>query len=161
MLATIINALGIESEFNRCGLEAIALSAIEINEFVELYSAAKAVKYMQEGKVVIIGGGTGDPFFTTDTAAALRAAELSVDAMLLAKNIDGVYDSDPKTNPNAKRYDSLTYKEMFDRQLHAIDLTATSFCMENNITSYLFELKNPENIYRVICGENAGTEIKN
>lgn len=161
MLATIINALGIESEFNRCGLPTVALSAIEINEFVELYSAAKARKYMSEGKVVIIGGGTGDPFFTTDTAAALRAAELCVDAMLLAKNIDGVYDSDPKLNPDAKKYDSLTYKEMMDKQLHAIDLTATSFCMENSITSYLFGLKDPENIYRVVCGENAGTEIHN
>ncbi len=161
MLATIINALGIESEFNRCGLPTVSLSAIEINEFIGLYSAAKARKYMEEGKVVIIGGGTGDPYFTTDTAAALRAAELRVDAMMLAKNIDGVYDSDPKTNPDAKRFDRLTYKEMLDRQLHAIDLTAASFCMENNITSYLFALKNPEDIYRAVCGENVGTEIHN
>ncbi len=161
MLATIINALGIESEFNRCGLPTVSLSAIEINEFIELYSAAKAKKYMQEGKVVIIGGGTGDPFFTTDTAAALRAAELGVDAMFLAKNIDGVYNADPKKDPNAKRYDELTYSEMLDRQLHAIDITAASFCMENNITSYLFELKNPENIYRAVSGEKVGTEIHN
>ncbi|MBE6600086.1 MAG: UMP kinase [Ruminococcaceae bacterium] len=161
MLATIINALGIESEFNRCGLSTVSMSAIEINEFIELYSAAKARKYMEEGNVVIIGGGTGDPYFTTDTAAALRAAELGVDAMMLAKNIDGVYDSDPKTNPNAKRYDKLTYKEMLDRRLHAIDLTAASFCMENGITSYLFALKNPEDIFRAVCGENVGTEIHN
>ena len=161
MLATIINALGIESEFNRCGLPTVSVSAIEINEFIELYSATKVRKYMEEGKVVIIGGGTGDPYFTTDTAAALRAAELKVDAMMLAKNIDGVYDSDPKTNSNAKRYDKLTYKEMLDRQLHAIDLTAASFCMENGITSYLFALKNPEDIYRAVCGENVGTEIHN
>lgn len=159
MLATIINSLGIESEFNRQGLPTVALSAIEINEFVELYSAAKARKYMAEGKIVIIGGGTGDPYFTTDTAAALRAAELRVDAMLLAKNIDGVYDKDPRKNPDAKKYDRLTYREMLDKQLGVIDLTAASFCMENNITSYLFELKDPENIYRVVCGEPAGTEI--
>ncbi len=159
MLATIINTLGIESEFNKQGLPTVALSAIEINEFVELYSAAKARKYMEEGKVVIIGGGTGDPYFTTDTAAALRAAELQVDVMLLGKNIDGVYSEDPKKNPNAKKYDKLSYGEMLDKQLKVIDLTAASFCMENNITSYLFELKDPENIYRVVCGEPAGTEI--
>ena len=159
MLATIINALGIESEFNKQGLPTVALSAIEINEFVGLYSAAKARKYMEEGKVVIIGGGTGDPYFTTDTAAALRAAELQVDVMLLGKNIDGVYSEDPKKNPNAKKYDRLSYGEMLDKQLKVIDLTAASFCMENNITSYLFELKDPENIYRVVCGEPAGTEI--
>jgi uridylate kinase len=114
---------------------------------------------MEEGKIVIIGGGTGDPYFTTDTAAALRAAELRVDAMLLAKNVDGVYDEDPRKNTKAKKYDRLTYREMLDKQLGVIDLTAASFCMENNITSYLFELKDPENIYRVVCGEPAGTEI--
>ncbi|MBQ8388983.1 MAG: UMP kinase [Clostridia bacterium] len=161
MLATIINCLGIESEFNRVGLETVALSAIEINEFVELYSAAKARKYLEQGKVVIIGGGTGDPYFTTDTAAALRAAELCVDATLLAKNIDGVYNADPKKDPNAKRYDALSYQEMLDKQLKVIDLTAASFCMENNLVTYLFELKDPENIYRVVCGEKAGTEIHN
>ena len=161
MLATIINCLGIESEFNRVGLETVALSAIEINEFVELYSAAKARKYLEQGKVVIIGGGTGDPYFTTDTAAALRAAELCVDATLLAKNIDGVYNADPKKDTNAKRYDSLSYQEMLDKQLKVIDLTAASFCMENNLVTYLFELKDPENIYRVVCGEKAGTEIHN
>ena len=161
MLATIINCLGIESEFNRVGLETVALSAIEINEFVELYSAAKARKYLEQGKVVIIGGGTGDPYFTTDTAAALRAAELCVDATLLAKNVDGVYNADPKKDPNAKRYDALSYQEMLDKQLKVIDLTAASFCMENNLVTYLFELKDPENIYRVVCGEKAGTEIHN
>jgi uridylate kinase len=161
MLATIINCLGIESEFNRVGLDTVALSAIEINEFVELYSAAKARKYLEQGKVVIIGGGTGDPYFTTDTAAALRAAELCVDATLLAKNIDGVYNADPKKDPNAKRYDALSYQEMLDKQLKVIDLTAASFCMENNLVTYLFELKDPENIYRVVCGEKAGTEIHN
>ena len=161
MLATIINCLGIESEFNRVGLETVALSAIEINEFVEIYSACKARKYLEQGKVVIIGGGTGDPYFTTDTAAALRAAELCVDATLLAKNIDGVYNADPRKDPNAKRYDSLSYQEMLDKQLKVIDLTAASFCMENNLVTYLFELKDPENIYRVVCGEKAGTEIHN
>ncbi len=159
MLATIINALGLEDEFNRHGLDTVAMSAIEINEFVELYSAVRAKKYLEAGKVVIIGGGTGDPYFTTDTAAALRAAELDVDAALLAKNIDGVYNADPKLDPNAVRYDELTYREMIDRELHAIDLTAASFCMDNDLTTYLFELRDPENIYRAVTGQKVGTEI--
>ncbi len=159
MLATIINALGLEDEFNRHGLDTVAMSAIEINEFLELYSAVRAKKYLESGKVVIIGGGTGDPYFTTDTAAALRAAELDVDAALLAKNIDGVYNADPKLDPNAVRYDELTYREMIDRELHAIDLTAASFCMDNDLTTYLFELRDPENIYRAVTGEKVGTEI--
>ncbi|MBR2479168.1 MAG: UMP kinase [Clostridia bacterium] len=159
MLATVINALGLEDEFNRCGLDAVAMSAVEISEFVELYNAGRAKRYLESGKVVIIGGGTGNPYFTTDTAAVLRAAELEVDAALLAKNIDGVYNADPKKDPNAVRYDELTYREMVDRELHAIDLTAASFCMDNDLTTYLFELRDPENIYRAVTGQRIGTEI--
>ena len=161
MLATVINALALEDEFNRQGLPTVAMSAIEINEFVELYNAARAKKYLESGKVVIIGGGTGNPYFTTDTAAALRAAELGVDAALMAKNIDGVYTADPKVDPTAVRYDELTYSEIIDKQLHAIDLTAACFCMENHITTYAFELKDPENIYRAVNGEKVGPEIHN
>ncbi len=161
MLATIINALALEDEFNRQGLPTVAMSAIEINEFVELYNANRAKRYLESGKVVIIGGGTGDPYFTTDTAAALRAAELNVDAALMAKNIDGVYTADPKVDPTAVRYDELTYSEIIDKQLHAIDLTAACFCMENHITTYAFELRDPENIYRAVNGEKVGTEIHN
>ena len=159
MLATAINALGLEDEFNRHGLDAVAMSAIEINEFLELYSPKKAKAYLDAGKVVIIGGGTGNPYFTTDTAAVLRAAELEVDAALLAKNIDGIYNSDPKKDPKAVRYDELTYREIIDRELRAIDLTAASFCMDKNITSYVFELKDPENIYRAVIGDKVGTEV--
>ena len=129
MLATIINALGIEDGFCRRGLDAVALSAIEINEFVELYSPQKAKKYLEAGKVVIIGGGAGGPFFTSDTAAVLCATEIGADAALLAKNIDGVYNADPKKDSSAVRYNELTYREIIDRELHAIDLTAASFCM--------------------------------
>jgi len=159
MLATIINALGLEDEFNRRGLPSVVMTAVEISEFAEVYNANKAKRYLSEGKVVIIGGGTGNPFFTTDTAAALRAAELSVDAMLMAKNIDGIYTADPKKDPTAVRYDEITYGEIIDKQLRAIDLTAASFCMDNNITAYAFELKDPENIYRAVKGEKVGTEI--
>jgi len=159
MLATIINALGLEDEFNRRGLPSVVMTAVEISEFAEVYNANKAKRYLKEGKVVIIGGGTGNPFFTTDTAAALRAAELSVDAMLMAKNIDGIYTADPKKDPTAVRYDEITYGEIIDKQLRAIDLTAASFCMDNNITAYAFELKDPENIYRAVKGEKVGTEI--
>ena len=159
MLATVINALGLEDEFKRQGLDAVVMSAIEVNEFVEIYNAIRAKKYLEDGRVVIIGGGTGNPYFTTDTAAALRAAELGVDAMLLAKNIDGVYNADPRKDPNAVRYDELTYREMLDKELKVIDLTAASFCMENDITAYLFELKDPENIYKAVVGQKVGTEI--
>lgn len=161
MLATVINALGLEDEFNRRGLDSIVMSAVEINEFAETYNPQRAKRYLQNGKVVIIGAGTGNPFFTTDTAAALRAAELSVDAMLLAKNIDGIYNADPKKDPTAVRYDELTYREIVDRNLRAIDLTAASFCMDNNVNAYAFELKDPENIFRVVMGEKVGTEIHN
>lgn len=159
MLATMINALALEDEFNRQGLQSIAMSAIEINEFAEIYNPVRAKRHLEAKKVVIIGGGTGDPYFTTDTAAALRAAELSVDVALLAKNIDGVYTADPRLDSSAVRYDELTYREILDRELHAIDMTAASFCMENDITTYLFELKDPENIYRAVTGEKVGTVI--
>ena len=161
MLATVINALGLEDEFNRRGLDSVVMSAVEISEFAETYNPLRAKRHLQNGKVVIIGAGTGNPFFTTDTAAALRAAELSVDAMLLAKNIDGIYNADPKKDPTAVRYDELTYREIVDRNLRAIDLTAASFCMDNNVSAYAFELKDPENIFRVVMGEKVGTEIHN
>ena len=159
MLGTMINSLGLEDAFNRAGLETVAMAAVSMDEVAEIYNSNKAKKYLSEGKVVIVGGGTGNPYFTTDTAAALRAAELDVDVALMAKNIDGVYNADPRKDKTAKRYDELTYGEIIEKNLRAIDLTAASFCMDNDIKTYVFELKDPENIYRVVKGQNVGTEI--
>lgn len=159
MLGTMINSLGLEDAFNRAGLETVAMAAVSMDEVAEVYTSKKAKKYLSEGKVVIVGGGTGNPYFTTDTAAALRAAELDVDVALMAKNIDGVYNADPRKDKTAKRYDELTYGEIIEKNLRAIDLTAASFCMDNDIKTYVFELKDPENIYRVVKGQNVGTEI--
>ena len=159
MLATAINSLALQDTFIQCGLDTKVMTAISMEPFADRYSAAKAVELLESGKVVIFGCGLGAPYFSTDTAAALRAAEIGADALLMAKNIDGVYSADPKIDPNAVRYDEITYKEILSRELKALDLTATTFCMENHLTVYAFELKDPVNIERVIFGEKIGTEI--
>lgn len=159
MLATGINALALEETFNSVGLKSRAMMVMEVNSFADPYRIRDARRHLDEGEVVIIGGGTGMPFFSTDTAAAIRAAEIGADVILMAKNIDGVYSADPKTDPSAKRYDEITYREILDKELKALDITASAFCMENNINCYAFELKDPMNIYRVIMGEKIGTEL--
>ena len=159
MLATAINALALQDTFIGVGLDATVMTAVDMNTFADKYATRDAVKALEAGKIVIFGCGTGSPFFSTDTAAVLRAAEIEADVILMAKNIDGVYTADPKKDPTATRYDELTYKEMVAKELKALDLSAATFCMENDITSYAFGLKDPMNIYRVIMGERIGTEI--
>lgn len=159
MLATTVNALALEDTFKHCGLKAVAMTSVEMNAFAEQYTIRNAVEALENGKVVIFGCGLGSPFFSTDTAAALRAAEISADALLLAKNIDGIYTADPKLDPTAVRYDEITYNDVLSKELKALDLTAAAFCMDNGITSYAFELKDPMNIYRVAMGEKIGTEL--
>ena len=159
MLATTINALALEDTFKQAGLDAIAMTSVEMNAFAEQYTIRNAVKALEEGRVVIFGCGLGSPFFSTDTAAALRAAEIGADAVLMAKNIDGIYSADPKLDPNAVRYDEITYNDVLAKELKALDLTATAFCMDNDIRAYAFELKDPMNIYRVAMGEKIGTEL--
>ena len=159
MLATTINALALEDTFKQAGLSAVAMTAVEMNSFAEQYTIRGAVSALEEGKVVIFGCGLGSPFFSTDTAAALRAAEIGADAVLMAKNIDGVYSADPKLDPTAVRYDEITYNDVLAKELKALDLTATAFCMDNDIRAYAFELKDPMNIYRVAMGEKIGTEL--
>ena len=159
MLATTINALALQDTFIQAGLDAKVMTAVPMQTFADQYVTREAVKALEQGKIVIFGTGLGSPYFSTDTAAALRAAEIGADVVLMAKNIDGIYSADPKVDPNAVRYDELTFKEILDRELKALDLTATTFCMENNIRAYAFELKDPMNIYRVIMGEKIGTEI--
>ena len=161
MLATTINALALQDSFIEAGLEAKVMTAVEMQTFADRYVTRDAVRALEEGKVVIFGCGLGAPFFSTDTAAALRAAEIEADAILMAKNIDGVYTADPKLDPTATRYDELTYGEMIAKGLKALDLSAATLCMENNIKSYAFGLKDPMNIYRAVMGESVGTEIHN
>ncbi len=159
MLATTINALALQDTFIQAGLPTKVMTAVEMQTFADRYVTREAVKALEEGTIVIFGCGLGSPYFSTDTAAVLRAAEIEADAVLMAKNIDGVYSADPKKDPTAIRYDELTYGEILAKELKALDLTATTFCMENSISAYAFELKDPMNIYRVIMGEKIGTEI--
>jgi uridylate kinase len=135
------------------------MTAVEIKAFADPYTVRGAVEALSNGKVVVLGCGLGSPYFSTDTAAALRAAEIEADAILMAKNIDGVYSADPRKDLTAVKYDEITYAEMIAKELGALDLTAAAFCMANDITSYAFELKDPMNIYRVAMGEKIGTEL--
>lgn len=159
MLATAINALALQDGFRRAGLDAVVMSAVEMRAFAETFTIDTANAALAKGKVVIFACGLGQPFFSTDTAAVLRAAEINADAVLMAKNVDGVYTADPKVDPTAVRYDSVTYKEVLAKELKALDLSATTFCMENNIRCYAFALNDPDNIYRVVMGEHIGTEL--
>lgn len=159
MLATTINALALQDTFIQSGLDTKVMTAVEMQTFADRYVTREAVRALEEGKIVIFGCGLGSPYFSTDTAAVLRAAEIEADVILMAKNIDGIYNADPKKDPTATRYEELTYKQMIDQNLKALDLSAATFCMENDIRGYAFELKDPMNIYRVIMGEKIGTEI--
>jgi len=159
MLATTINALALQDTFVEMGIKCKVMTAVSMQSFADMFTARDAIKSLEGGNVVILGGGTGSPYFSTDTAAALRAAEIEADAILMAKNIDAIYSSDPNIDANAVKYDEITYKEVLDKQLKALDLSATTFCMENDIKVCAFGLKDPENIYKVVIGEKIGTEI--
>ncbi|MBO5929822.1 MAG: UMP kinase [Clostridia bacterium] len=161
MLATVMNSLALQSALEAAGVVARVQTAIEMRQIAEPYIRDRAMSHLKAGKVVIFGCGTGNPFFSTDTTAALRAAEIEAEAILLAKNIDAVYDSDPATNPDAKRFTKLSYKEVLNRGLKVMDTTATSLCMDNDIPILVFGIAQPENIVRVLCGENMGTIVSN
>ncbi|MBR2484426.1 MAG: UMP kinase [Oscillospiraceae bacterium] len=160
MLATAMNCMAVADVLEQKGVPTRIMTALEIREVAEPYIRQKAVRHLEKGRVVLFGCGTGNPFFSTDTAAVLRAAEINAEVILLAKNIDGVYDSDPATNPNAEKFDIITYDEVLARQLKVMDSTATSLSMDNNIPVLVFALKDPENIIRVIRGEQIGTIVK-
>ena len=159
MLATVINALALQDSFERRGIPTRVQTAIEMNKITESYIRGRAVRHLEKGRVVIFGCGTGNPFFSTDTAAALRAVEIDADIILLAKRIDAVYDSDPEKNPDAKKFTELTYLEVIDRGLGVMDSTAITLCMDNNMPIRVFGLDDPENIKRAINGEEIGTLI--
>jgi uridylate kinase len=142
------------------GCPAKLMTSIEIRDMAEGYARRKALDYLDEGKVVVFGGGTGSPFFTTDTTAALRAAEIGADVLLLAKNIDAVYSADPRKDPDAERYTELSYMDIIDRDLKVMDLTAATLCKDTGTRIYVFALAEEGNLMRVINGENVGTLIK-
>ena len=159
MLATVINCLALQDTFERIGLKTRVMTAIDMQQFAEPYIRNKAISHLEEGKVVIFGCGIGSPFFSTDTAAVLRAAEICADIVLLAKNVDGVYTADPKLDPTAKKIDSIEYIDILRDGLRVLDFTATSFSMENQIPILLFGLDNPQNIIKAVNGEKIGTIV--
>lgn len=159
MLATVINALALQDTFQRCGMDARVLSSVEMNTFADFYTQRDANDLLNAGKVVILAGGSGVPFFSTDTPAVVRAAEIGADAVLMAKNVDGVYTADPKIDPTAQKIDDITYSEILEKNLRAFDMTAVSFCNDNDITSFAFGLSNPDNIYEIIMGRSVGTKM--
>ncbi len=160
MLATVMNALALQDSFERHGVFSRVQSAINMQEVSEPYIRRRAIRHLEKGRVVILAAGTGNPYFTTDTTAALRACELDVDCLMKATKVDGVYDSDPKTNPDAKRFDRISYMEVLNRGLNVMDTTATSLCMDNNVPMIVFDLTRRGNIQRALMGEDVGTTVE-
>lgn len=161
MLATVVNCIYVSEILRNLGMETQVFTPFACSTFTELFSKDKAVKAMEEGKIVFCGGGTGHPYFSTDTGTSLRAIELECEAIVMAKAIDGIYDSDPAINPNAKKYDSITYTEILTKQLKAVDLTASVLCMENNMPMILFDLNEENSIVRNVLEGCTGTIVKN
>ena len=158
MLATTINALGLADALEQLGCEVRVQTAIAMNEIAEPYIRNRAVRHLEKGRIVIFGCGTGNPFFSTDTAAALRAAEIEADIIFKASMVDGIYDSDPHKNPDAKKFD-LNYMDVLNKDLKVMDSTAATLCKDNGISLLVFNLEDPENIVRAVKGENIGTLV--
>lgn len=159
MIATVINGLALQDAFEKEGVSTRVLSAIEMREVSEVYIRRRAIRHLEKGRVIIFVGGTGNPFFTTDTTAALRAMEIGADALLKATKVDGVYDRDPAKHPDAVRYDRLTYLDVLQQNLGVMDSTAISLCMDNGMPIIVFDLKTSGNIQRVVAGEPIGTVV--
>jgi len=160
MLATVINCMALQERLEKLGLDTRLMTAIDMREVGEPYIRRKAISHLNQGRVVIFGAGTGNPYFSTDTTAALRAAEIAADAILMAKQgTDGVYDSDPNQNPNARKFDRLDYMEVISRRLRVMDATATTLCMDNRIPLLVFNLDVYGNIQRAVLGEKVGTFV--
>lgn len=159
MLATNINCLAMQDFLENLGAEVRTMSAIPMKNIAETYIRRKAIRHLERGRIVILGAGTGNPYFTTDTAAALRAAEIRADAILKATKVDGIYDSDPEINPNAVRYDSISYSEALNKQLKIMDATAFSLCMENQMPIVVFDVKVPGNIRKAVFGQVKCTTV--
>ncbi len=160
MLATVINGLALKEMLERLGQPARVLSALNLTAVAESFIRGRAIRHLEKGRVVVFVAGTGNPFFTTDTAAALRATEIGAEVLLKATKVDGIYDKDPNQHPDATRYDTLTFKEAIDRQLGVMDLTAFSMCMEQNIPVVVFNMKTPGHIAEVVSGKPHGTRVE-
>ena len=159
MLATVINALALQDILEAHDVDTRVQSAIEMRQVAEPYIKRKAIRHLEKGRVVIFGAGTGNPFFSTDTTSALRAAEIDAEVILMAKTVDGVYDADPKTDATAKKFDALTYIDVLNRGLKVMDSTAITLCMDNNITIVVFNMMGSGNMKRVVMGETIGTYV--
>lgn len=159
MLATVMNGQALQDALEYRGLDTRLQLAFEIKQIGELYIRRKAIRHLEMGRVVIFAGGTGNPFFSTDTCAALRASEIDADIILAGKTIDGVYSDDPKSNPDAVKFDTIKYTEIIEKNLKVIDSSAASICKDNGVPTVVFALADPENIVRVVAGENIGTII--
>ena len=159
MLATVMNALALQDKLEQLGVAVRVQTALTITKVAEPYILRKAIRHFEKGRVVIFACGTGNPYFSTDTGAALRACEIGADALLLAKNVDGVYDSDPKKNPDAKKFEVITYMDVISKGLKAMDTTAITMCMDNQVPVIVFSLMEKDSIKRAIMGENVGTCI--
>ena len=160
MLATTINALGVADALEQLGLTVRVQTAISMQQIAEPYIRNRAVRHLEKGRVVVFGCGTGNPVFSTDTAASLRAAEIDADIILKATMVDGVYDSDPKKNPNAVKYDTLSFMDVLNKNLQVMDSTAATMCKDNNIPILVFSIDQPANITKAICGDPIGTIVK-
>ena len=161
MLGTVMNAIAVADALEKSGVDARVLSAVEMNKFAEYYTRDLSERYLNEGKVVLFAAGTGNPYFSTDTGAVLRGVEIEADAVLMAKNIDGIYSADPKKDPSAVKFDTLSYAEVLDRGLKATDVTAMALAMDNNMPMVCFGLEEENSIIRVVRGEKIGTTVTN
>ena len=161
MLATVMNAIAVADALEEHGMDARVLTAVEMHKFAEYFTRDTANRYLNEGKVVLFAAGTGNPYFSTDTGAVLRGVEIEADAILMAKNIDGIYSADPKKDPSAVKYDALTYNEVLEKGLKATDTTAMALAMDNNIPMVCFGLAEENSIVRVVRGEKIGTTVTN
>ena len=161
MLATIMNGLALQDAIEKIGVPTRVQTAIEMRQIAEPFIQRRAMRHIEKNRINIFAGGTGSPFFSTDTAASLRAAEIKAEVILVAKTIDGVYTADPKVDPNAKKYDKVSYQEVLEKDLKVMDSTAISLCKDNNIPLVVFAMNDPKNIIRAVKGENIGTVVSN
>ena len=161
MMATIINSLALQSALERTGVPAVLLSSFQLGPVSELMSRRRADDYLNQGKVVIISGGTGNPYFTTDTASALRGIEIKADIYLKGTRVDGVYTADPEKDPTATKFETITFEEAYEKKLKIMDLTAFTMCKENDMPILVFDMNTPGNLFRVVNGENIGTVVSN
>ncbi len=159
MLATVINALALQDTFEQAGMTSRVMSAIEMRQIAEPYIRRRAIRHLEKGRITIFAAGTGNPFFTTDTGAALRACEINAEILMKATNVDGIYDSDPRKNPDAKRFDSITYSEVLNRDLKVMDAAATALCRDNQMPIMVFDINADGGFLRAVSGENVGTTV--